>query len=120
MEKITRTLEVTEISYLEAVVKDGTPALEPREPEKVFGNVEDKAKAAQLLNKKYGSDKTFLVTGLEVSQGKYEISIEDFLAHAKKVEPKKAESPTEDESEDSTLTSESNAWDDDIPSSLQW
>lgn len=81
MEKITRKVTATVIHYSEAVLENGMPAFKECPPELVADAV-DSTQALAYLRKKYGTDRSFLVTGLETSTKKYEMDLALFVKTA--------------------------------------
>ena len=81
MEKITRTVTTTVIQFSEAVVENGTPVFKSYQPE-IVADAVDSAQALMYLRKKYGADRSFLVTGLETSTRKYEMDLSVFVKTA--------------------------------------
>lgn len=87
-ENFTRTISKTVIksamiTFVEGVVVT-TPCVDITEHAKISDN--DKALA--IVKSTYGKKGTYVVTGLEVTDTTYAISIEDFMKYAKVVEPK--------------------------------
>ena len=78
MEKITRKVTATVIHYSEAVLENGMPAFKEC-PSELVADAVDSAQALAYLRKKYGTDRSFLVTGLETSTKKYEMDLALFV-----------------------------------------
>lgn len=98
MEKITRTLTVTTVQYAEAIVENGVPTFRPCGDEMIPGEIADQVKALQYLRKKYGVDRSFVVTGMTTATKKYEMDLATFVATATPVEPAtKPEAPASGE-----------------------
>ena len=74
MEKITRKVTATVIHYSEAVLENGMPAFKEC-PSELVADAVDSTQALAYLRKKYGTDRSFLVTGLETSTKKYEMDL---------------------------------------------
>lgn len=88
MDRITRTLTISTIHYSEAIIgEDGTPSL-VQPPAEIVNGAVSKEKAQALLLKKYGADKTFLVTSIEAESKKYSMPLDQFLALAEIIEEK--------------------------------
>lgn len=81
MEKITRKVTATVIHYSEAVLENGMPAFKEC-PSELVADAVDSAQALAYLRKKYGTDRSFLVTGLETSTKKYEMDLALFVKTA--------------------------------------
>lgn len=82
MEKITRTVTATTVQYAEAIVENGVPAFRPCGNEVIPGEITDQIKALQYLRKKYGVDRSFVVTGMTTDTKKYEMDLATFIATA--------------------------------------
>ncbi len=88
MDRITRTLTISTIHYSEAVIdENGIPSL-VQPPAEIVNGAISKEKAHALLLKKYGADKTFLVTGIEAESKKYSMPLDQFLELAELIEDK--------------------------------
>lgn len=81
MEKITRKVTATVIHYSEAVLENGMPAFKEC-PSELVADAVDATQALAYLRKKYGTDRSFLVTGLETSTKKYEMDLALFVKTA--------------------------------------
>ena len=90
MEKITRKVTATVIHYSEAVLENGMPAFKEC-PSELVADAVDSAQALAYLRKKYGTDRSFLVTGLETSTKKYEMDLALFVKTATPVAEPEAE-----------------------------
>lgn len=111
MEKITRKVTATVIHYSEAVLENGMPAFKEC-PSELVADAVDSAQALAYLRKKYGTDRSFLVTGLETSTKKYEMDLALFVKTATPVMEVNAVPDAEPEAEQTTpatLTSEAPA-----------
>ena len=111
MEKITRKVTATVIHYSEAVLENGMPAFKECPPELVADAV-DSTQALAYLRKKHGTDRSFLVTGLETSTKKYEMDLALFVKTATPVMEVNAAPDAEPEAEQAkpaTPTSEAPA-----------
>lgn len=82
MEKITRTVTATTVQYAEAIVENGVPTFRPCGDEVIPGEITDQVKAIQYLRKKYGVDRSFVVTGMMTGTKKYEMDLATFIATA--------------------------------------
>ncbi len=98
MEKITRKVTATVIHYSEAVLENGMPAFKECPPELVADAV-DSTQALAYLRKKHGTDRSFLVTGLETSTKKYEMDLALFVKTATPVMEVNAAPDAEPEAE---------------------
>ena len=111
MEKITRKVTATVIHYSEAVLENGMPAFKEC-PSELVADAVDSAQALAYLRKKYGTDRSFLVTGLETSTKKYEMDLALFVKTATPVMEVNAVPDAEPEAEQTapaTPTSEAPA-----------
>ena len=69
---------------------EGKPETKTLEPISVIGKCTEK-EALKVLKENYGKDKAITVCSIEVDEATYEITVEDFLAHAKKIEKTETE-----------------------------
>ena len=81
---ITRTITVTIVKSSNVLFKDGAPVVTPNADLTINGKVTE-AKALKQIQKKYGA--TSLITSIENVDDTYEISVDDFMKHATKLEP---------------------------------
>ena len=86
-EKIARTVTATVIHFSEAVIDNGAPAFKPY-PDEIVADAIDTVQAMAYLRKKYGEEKSFLVTGLDTSTKKYEMDLSVFVVTATPVADK--------------------------------
>ena len=82
---ITRTLATSEIHAYRLVMKEGKPEVETLPVMTVGGKVTER-EAERVLRKQYGQNAPFTVSKIDVREDVYEISVEDFMKYAKKVE----------------------------------
>lgn len=82
MDKITRTLTATTVRYSEAVVENGIPTFRQCPDEVVPGEGHDTAKLLQHLQRRYGTHRSFLITGTSTNTQKYEMDLTTFIANA--------------------------------------
>lgn len=82
MEKITRTVTATTVQYAEAIVENGIPTFRPCGDEVIPGEITDQVNALQYLRKKYGVDRSFVVTGMTTDTKKYVMDLATFIATA--------------------------------------
>ncbi len=101
MEKITRKVTATVIHYSEAVLENGMPAFKEC-PSELVADAVDATQALAYLRKKYGTDRSFLVTGLETSTKKYEMDLALFVKTATPVMEVNAAPDAEPEAEQTT------------------
>lgn len=90
---ITRTMQTSTIKGFRIDIKDGQPIATALDPLTVMGNAKEKD-ALKALKEKYGKDTTLTVGSIQVEDETYEISVEDFIKHATKVEKKTTEAET--------------------------
>lgn len=83
MGNITRTVTTTHILVKEIIIENGEASFGDLAPLTVEGKL-SKEKANKVAVKHY-ADKSVAVVGLEFTDKKYVISIEDFIANAKEV-----------------------------------
>lgn len=87
---ITRAITSTTIQSANIAFKEGAPELTVNEPITVSGVISEE-KALKVARKTYGE--TAQVTSVTSIDDVYEISVEDFIKHAKKVELPAAPTP---------------------------
>lgn len=86
---IERTITATTIESANVVFEKGVPKVTPNKPITVNGNIAED-KALKEVRKAYGE--MAQVTSINVVDDRYEISVEDFIKYATKIEK-----PTEEE-----------------------
>jgi hypothetical protein len=84
---IQRSVTSTTIRYATVFIKEGKPAFNSEGTEVINGTIADD-KALKAIQKKHGA--TAVVISKTEATDLYEISVEDFMKNAKKVEPKPA------------------------------
>lgn len=82
---ITRTMVESVIHSCVVKVIDGQPVTENLEPVTVMGKITEE-KALKAVTKAHGVKNGLAIVKIEESEVKYEISVEDFMKHAKKIE----------------------------------
>ena len=82
---ITRTMATSEIHAYRMVMKEGKPEVETL-PVLTIGGKATVKDAEKALRKQYGKDAPVVVSDIKVNEDVYEISVEDFMKYAKKVE----------------------------------
>lgn len=82
---ITRTMATSEIRAYRLVMREGRPEVEELPAMVISGKATEKD-AEKALRKKYGKDAPVTISGIKVTEDVYEISVEDFMKYAKKVE----------------------------------
>lgn len=87
---IVRTMATSTITAFALHTKDGAPVVENLEPITVMGKASEK-EALKSLKEVYGKDVSISIGKIEVTEDTYEISVDEFLKHAKKVDKSKAE-----------------------------
>lgn len=90
---ITRTMATSEIHAFRLVMKEGKPEVETL-PAMTIGGKATVRDAEKALRKQYGKDAPITVSKIDVREDVYEISVDDFMKYAKKVE-KTDKEPTE-------------------------
>ena len=100
MEKITRTVTATTVQYAEAIVENGIPTFRPCGDEVIPGEITDQVNALQYLRKKYGVDRSFVVTGMTTDTKKYVMDLATFIATATPIAVvAKQDAPTDSEAD---------------------
>lgn len=87
---IVRTMATSEIHACRLVVKDGKPEVENLPALTISGKATTKD-AEKELRKVYGKSTPVTVTDIKISEDTYEISVEDFLKYAKKIDKNQTE-----------------------------
>ena len=80
---ITRTLATSEITGYKVVIKNGKPEVETLPVITIAGKAKEK-EALKALEKEHGKGCGITVGEIKVTEAVYEISVEDFIKHAKK------------------------------------
>lgn len=84
---IVRTMATSTIQAFKLTIENGQPKVENLEPLVVMGKATEK-EALKALKEKYGKNAPVTIASIEVQEDTYEISVEDFVKHAKKVDKK--------------------------------
>lgn len=88
---ITRKMIETKIhGYSIEIQEGGEPVLKKVEPVTTFGNVSEK-EAKKLLSEAHPEANSVTVGKIESTEVHFEITVEDFVKNAKRVEPKNEE-----------------------------
>ena len=82
---ICRTLATSTIKIFKIKMVDNTPTIENLPDLIVSGKVTEKD-AFKILREKYGKNHSITIGSIDVEENTYEISVEDFLKYATKVE----------------------------------
>lgn len=93
---ICRTMATSTIQAFKLTIENGQPKVENLEPLVVMGKATEK-EALKALKEKYGKNAPITIASIEVQEDTYEISVEDFVKHAKKVDKKTVEQENENE-----------------------
>lgn len=91
---ITRTMATSKINSFTLEVKDGVPVAKALSPITVMGKASEK-EAIKAVKEAYGKDVPVTIGEIEVTEETYEISVDDFMKYAKKVDKATAEQETE-------------------------
>lgn len=84
----------------EAIVENGVPTFRPCGDEVIPGEITDQVNALQYLRKKYGVDRSFVVTGMTTDTKKYVMDLATFIATATPVAVvAKQDAPTDSEAD---------------------
>lgn len=78
---ISRTLNITRVSFCSVEVEDGTPRFIPH-PDAIFPGQMEKDKAKKLLQGRYNKDTILVITNIDAGQHRYSMGLEDFVLHA--------------------------------------
>lgn len=79
---ISKTLNVTRVSYQTVEVSDGVPGFVIH-PDAVFSGQIDEAKAKKHLQAKLGKDAMLVITKVDAGQHRFEMPLEFFVLNAK-------------------------------------
>lgn len=82
---IERSITVTRIYFSKIVVESGEVTAIPMASIEVTGRINNE-KALKVIKETHGKDAQFVVRELEEKEERYEISVEDFMKYATKVE----------------------------------
>lgn len=94
------TVTATTVQYAEAIVENGVPTFRPCGDEVIPGEITDQVNALQYLRKKYGVDRSFVVTGMTTDTKKYVMDLATFIATATPVAVvAKQDAPTDSEAD---------------------
>lgn len=104
---IVRTIATSTVKAFKMVVVDGSPNVEELEPVTVLGKATQE-KAMKALKEKYGKNTPLTITGITVQEDTYEISVEDFLKYATKLENGSEGSETVEEGSEGSETATEN------------
>lgn len=83
MQKITRSIVESKISFSKVDYNDGKLEEVNCEP-LVFSGKIDKKSAQKLIKNKYGKDDNYIIKDIKYRTLKYEMSVEKFIANAEK------------------------------------
>lgn len=84
-DKITRTMATSEIHACRLVMKGGQPEVEELPVLVIMGKATEKD-AEKALRKTYGKNASVVVRDVKVSEAVYEISVDDFVKYATRVD----------------------------------
>lgn len=87
---IVRTMATSTIEAYKLELVNGQPKAEKLEPITVMGKATEK-EALKAFKEKYGKNAPITVSTIVVTEDCYEISVEEFLKHATKVDKSKSE-----------------------------
>lgn len=82
---IQRKMISSTINAFKLEVVDGQPKAEQIETITVTGKVNEKT-ALKILKEKYGKEVALTISSIDELEEMYEISVDDFMKHARKVE----------------------------------
>ena len=84
------------IQAFKLTIENGQPKVENLESLVVMGKATEK-EALKALKEKYGKNAPVTIASIEAQEDTYEISVEDFVKHAKKVDKKTVDQENENE-----------------------
>lgn len=82
---IVRTMATSTITAYTVEVKDGQPVAKALDPITIMGKAKEKD-ALKAVKEKYGKDLAVTIGKIEVDEATYEISVDDFVKYAKRVD----------------------------------
>lgn len=86
MKKVTRTIESHKIMCAEVKFVEGQVETNELEPITISNQGINDAKALKVVQKKYGKEKQYVITGIETTQTTYGIDFAKFMELAEVVE----------------------------------
>ena len=92
---ITRTIATSTIKAFKLSMVNGQPVVENLDPVIIAGKAKEK-EALKALKEKYGDLKGVTIGEIETSEATYEISVEDFIKNAKKIDSESEPDKTEE------------------------
>jgi hypothetical protein len=104
MKKITRTVTTSIIKASEVSFKDGKVMSIPLK-EVVCDNeiITDGAKALKKVQKAYGKEKQYVITGIEKKEVLYGLDYDTFMKYAKVITKEEAEADAKEETEKTSI-----------------
>lgn len=100
---IVRTMATSTINAFKLTVENGQPKVENLEPLTVMGKATEK-EALKALKEKYGKNAPVSIASIDVQEDTYEISVDDFVKYAKKIEKGSEGSESENEESEGSET----------------
>lgn len=104
---IVRTMATSTIHAFKLTVENGQPKIENLEPLVVMGKANEK-EALKALKDKYGKNAPLTIANIHVQEDTYEISVDDFVKYAKKVQKDSEGSETDSNSSEDSETATAN------------
>lgn len=86
---ITRTMATSTVNAFTLKVVEGKPVVENLDPVTVAGKLTE-VSALKVMKEKHGKDTPVTIASIQVEESLYEITVEDFMKYAKKVEKDEA------------------------------
>lgn len=102
---IVRTMATSTINAFSLTMVDGQPKVENLEPITVMGKATEK-EGLKALKEKYGKNCPITIGSIDVKEDTYEISVDDFIKYATKVD--KSAKAENDETDVEEVTAETN------------
>lgn len=91
---IERSLVKTTIHACSVKIENGTPVATAVDPIVVYGNYTEE-QARKEIARVHGKHSSVVLAKIEAEEKHYEISVDDFVKHAKEVEKKSEQTVTE-------------------------
>lgn len=92
---IVRTMATSTIKAYTVTIENGMPVTKALEPITIMGKAKEKD-ALKAVKEQYGKDIAVTIGEIQIEEATYEISVDDFMKHAKKVEAETAEQGDEE------------------------
>lgn len=99
---ITRTMATSTINAFSLTIVDGKPEVKNLDPITIAGKATEKD-ALKAFREIYGKDSPITIADIKIDEAIYEISVDDFMKYAKRIDKNET---SEQETEGSEMDSE--------------